>query len=491
MRTLNTPPSKLEVIMSVANRFGVSALLLALVALSGCGGSGGGSPSGPFSNSSLNGMYAFSFSGANQFGFLAVAGSFAANGSGTITGGTIDVNSGGSPPANTAVTGTYRVSPNGQGTASLKGTTTTFNLDFVLLSNASNVSALVIRFDTNSSGSGTIVLQNSAAFSLNALAGTLVFNLSGADASGLGNPMASAGAFTVDNAGNLTGGIQDTNDAGIISPNVPLAPANLAMTAPSNGRGTLALGARNFAYYIVDATHLKLVETDVAPALAGEAYSQSSAPISNSFAFTTSGASTSGTFVSGGILNTDGAGNVLNTSMEDVNNAGVVVQNVGLTGPYVVLPNGRGTMTLNGATINFAIYPTVVGVQMIEIDSAAVATGTAFQQSGQLSTASVEGNYGWNFSGVVNGLNQIDSIAQFAANAGAANGLADFNNGGFLSPGLALTGSYAAVGSGRGSATFQSNLGTQAILFYIVDSSQVLFIDADTDLVAAGQMVHQ
>jgi hypothetical protein len=476
--------------MSLTNYLKLSAVFLSLGILTGCGGSGGsaGNIPGPFSNSSLNGMYAFSFSGANQFGFLAVAGSFAANGMGTITGGTIDINSGNGVVTNTALTGAYRVNSNGQGTAALRTSTGTFDLNFVILADGN---ALVIRFDTTSSGSGTILLQNSGAFSLNALAGTLVFNIAGADASGAGNPESSAGVLTVDNSGNLLTGVQDTNDDGIVSPNVSLTPANLAMGAPTNGRGTLVIGTRNFVYYVVDANHIKLVEIDPAPALAGDAFRQTGTVLSGSFAFTTSGASTGGNFVSGGVINTDGGGNILNTSAEDVNNGGLVAQNITLSGTYSVLPSGRGTMILNGGTIIFAIYPSSSGVQMIEIDNGAEASGTAIQQTGPFTMGSVQGNYGWNFTGVVQGFTEIDSIAQFAANAGNVTGAADFNDGGQLNPGLALTGTYVVTASGRGTATYQSNLGTQNLIFYVVNSTRVLFLDADITLVAIGEMDHQ
>ncbi|MFZ0819989.1 MAG: hypothetical protein WAM91_07955 [Candidatus Acidiferrales bacterium] len=463
--------------------------LLGLGALLGGGGGGGGNNGGNFSNSSLSGSYAFSFSGVNQNGFFAVAGSFQANGSGKITGGTIDINSGGGIFTDQAITGTYSVSSDGQGTATLTAAAGTFDIDFVIVSTQN---ALVIRFDTTSTASGAIALQNSSAFSLNALAGSFAFNVVGADAPGNGNAEASAGVFTVDSSGNFTGGVQDTDDNGSVTPNVTLIAKPLAMTAPTTGRGTLAIGTRNFAYYVVDANHLKLVETDLAPALAGEAFRQSSTPISGSFAFTVAGANAGGTFEAGGIINTDGAGKVLNTSAQDVNNDGLITENSALSGNYSVAANGRGTMNLNGGTINFAIYPTTAGVLLFETDSSIVAGGTAFQQSGTLSNTSVDGNYGMNLAGIVVGSNEINSVAQFAADgAGNITGSVDFNNGGSLSSGLALTGKYSIASSGRGTADFASSFGTQSVIFYVVSGTQVLFIEVDTGLAAQGQAAHQ
>ncbi len=485
--------------MSLRGRLALLFILLCSVSLTGCGlfslgnlfggGGGGGSTGGTFSNSSLSGSYAFSFSGVNQSGFFAVAGSFQANGSGMITGGTIDINSGNGIFTDQAVTGTYAVSSDGQGTATLTAGAATFDIAFVIVSTQN---ALLIRFDTTSVGSGAIALQSSSAFSLSALAGTFAFDLSGADAPGTGAAEASAGLFTVNSSGNLTSGVQDTDVNGSVTTNVTLAPANLAMTAPTNGRGTLAIGTRNFAYYVVNANQLMLVETDLAPALAGNAFRQSATPISGSFAFTVEGENAGGTFVSGGIINTDGAGHVLNTSVLDVNNKGVVTENAALSGAYLVAANGRGTMSLNSGAINFAIYPTTNGLLLLEIDSSIVSSGAALQQSGTFSNTSVSGNYGMNFSGVVVGSGEIDSVAQFDANGeGSAPGTVDYNTDGTLSSNLALTDAYAITTSGRGTASLSSSAGTQTLIFYVVSSTQVLFIDVDTTLVGVGQAIHQ
>ena len=66
----------------------------------------------------------------------------------------------------------------------------------------------------------------------------------------------------------------------------------------STGRGTATLntsrGALTFAYYVVDANHLKMVGTNNLPALGGEAFRQtgpfSNASVSGPFAFTVAGA---------------------------------------------------------------------------------------------------------------------------------------------------------------------------------------------------------
>ncbi len=128
-------------------------LLMALAAISSiilmaaCGS--GGPPAIPnpvgFTNSSLNGTYVFSSSGSDANGnALAMAGTFAANGSGGITGGmmdvvdiALDVTPG--PPNPTAqpitTSSSYKVNTDGRGTVTLVTSAYgTFTLDFVLTS---------------------------------------------------------------------------------------------------------------------------------------------------------------------------------------------------------------------------------------------------------------------------------------------------------------------------------------------------------------------
>jgi hypothetical protein len=463
-----------------------------LLALMGCGGSNsGGAPpiNGPFSNASLTGSYAFTFSGVNQAGFLAVAGSFQANGSGSITGGTADINSGTGVFTNQSITGTYNVHNNGQGTATLNTSAATFNIDFVIISSQH---ALLVRFDNNSTASGSIDLQTSSAFSLSALAGTLVFNTSGIDSGG--HSEGSAGVFVLDASGNLTSGVEDINDFGTLNTNVALVPTSAAMSSPVNGRGTLIItggSTFHFVYYIVNANQLNLVEVDLSPVLAGNVFRQTSTAISGSFAFTVGGASTGGPFVAGGIINTDGAGNVLNTSTEDVNNGGIISQNVGLSGVYSVAGNGRGTLSMNSGSINLAIYPSTGGIQALEIDNTTVASGSALQQSGTFSGGSLQGTYGMNFTGVT-GSSEIDSTGQFSANGVShLTGALDANNGGALSSNLSLSGDYTVASNGRGTLKLTSNLATQNIVFYLVNNTRALFIDVDGNLVAVGEVQHQ
>src|SRR5260370_13719029 len=112
---------------------------LAILMVAGCGG--GPSTTGPapggFTNANLNGTYAFALSGTNNIAgtFFSVAGSFQANGNGTITGGTEDFNSPGTATlfTNAPITGTYAVRSDGRTAGTLIAAALTLNLDLVLL----------------------------------------------------------------------------------------------------------------------------------------------------------------------------------------------------------------------------------------------------------------------------------------------------------------------------------------------------------------------
>ncbi|HWX56006.1 MAG TPA: hypothetical protein VN176_15565 [Verrucomicrobiae bacterium] len=471
-----------------------------LVVLCGCGGGSNQvapPPVGGFTNASLNGTYAFAVSGTNAGGFFTLAGSLQANGSGMITGGMEDVNSPGTGllATNIAITGTYSVRADGRTTATIIPAAgsgfNNVNLDFVLLTSQHG---LVVRFDNNASASGSIDQQTSSAFNLASLAGSFAFNIFGID--GAANTDASAGVFTADASGNITGGVQDTNDNGTLSTNATVPPAALAISNPSNGRGTLSIttvadGTRTFAYYVISANQIRLIETDIAPALSGDAFRQSSTTISGSFAFTVAGVGTGGAFVAGGIINTDGSGNVLSTSTEDVNNGGVISQNVALSGTYSV-SGGRGTITLNAGAIHLAAYPSMNGIQLLEIDNTTDVSGSAFQQTGPFSNSTFSGKYGLNATGLAAPLTPFDFIAQSTADgSGHITGAQDLNNGGVLTSNLALTGTYSLGANGRSTGTLSSAAGSLNVIYYAASSSHLLFIEIDTNSVAVGTIQQQ
>src|ERR1700677_5112824 len=223
-----------------------------------------------FSDQSLSGPFAFSYSGDDESGFMAVAGSFVADGNGHIQSGVEDVDGFSTAgPKHYQIAGTYKVGADGRTSALLNsGLPGASTWQFAL---TSNQHALMIRFDRSTTGSGTIDQQNLNDIStLSTITGPYVFSGLGADLSFL--PMGIAGKFTASGSSTLqTGsGVLDLNDNGVVKPDDTSLTVSYSLdnTAPDTGRGTITLtsgmtGKQNeYAFYIVDSTHLYLVEID-------------------------------------------------------------------------------------------------------------------------------------------------------------------------------------------------------------------------------------
>jgi hypothetical protein len=473
------------------------AVTLLFTFLAGCGGpSNNPTPQGGFTNANLNGTFAMSFSGSDVNGFFAVAGMITTDGNGHITAGVLDINEAPTPVTNASVTGTYTVRADGRGVAGLTTSAGTFNLVFVIVANNR---ALVTRFEQSAVGSGSLDLANSSAFSTAALAGTFVFNLSGIDT--VQNSLTTVGSITTNTSGTITGGVQDQSDDGAILTNSPISGGSIQVA--SNGRGTASIttasGTLNFAFYVVDANHIKLVETDNLPVVAGDAFRQSgaisAASLNGPFAFTVAGndVAVGGPFAAGGVLSSNGNGTIT-SGIEDLNDAGSAVTDVALSGTYAIDPSGRGTATITTATLGtftFVLYPTTNGVQLIETDTGLVVSGAAFPQTGTLSTGTFQGTYGLNYTAAtVNG--ELDTVASVNANGtGHLTGIMDANNAGSTSTGTSLTGNYSVDATGHGPLTLSSGLGQQNMAIYVISNNRALFVELDNDIVAAGAVEHQ
>jgi hypothetical protein len=464
----------------------------------GCGSSNKINQPNPvgFNASSLTGTYVFSSAGEDGNGaFIAVAGALVANGSGGITGGTMDVVDAEVTPTSPvaqSITGSYTVSSDGRGQAKVSSSAGSFTFDFVL---SSSSHGLVTEFDGNATGSGTIDLQTSVA-SQSQLAGSYAFSIAGIDASV--SSFASAGSFTLNSSGTITAGVEDFNDAA-----TPFAGETLTGTVTlgsGTGPGAITLtssfGALTFDFYPIDATHLKLIETDYTTAiLAGDAFSQTGASIpTGSMVFTTSGGLTA-PIATGGFMTSDGTGN-FSSGTEDVNNNGAVAQ-VSFTGSEAAggSVGGRVLVNLSGfvPATQWVVYPSSGGLLILEIDSLNISLGAAYAQSSQ--TIGASQNYGLNLSAFnTSGDFEEDDIAQFATTSSGFNGIVDINDDTDLSFDLALAGTYTldSPATGRGEATTTaSGSGFVSYDFYVVDSSTALLLETDTNQIGTGTFVLQ
>ena len=498
-------------------------LLMALAAISSiilmaaCGS--GGAPAIPnpvgFSNSNLKGTYVISIAGtdvnltAQTESFFAIVGTMSADGNGNISGGTVDINDVnlGAPFVFTAQTvskSTYNVSPDGRGTGTLVTPAGTFGLDFVL---TSNNHGLITRFDTGGTGSGTLDLQGSATQSQLT---SLAFSLAGSVNSSQ-NSIGTAGAFTLSSTGTITPpGIQDFNDSGSSAGLTSLALNGQVVLSSGTAQLDTAFGSLAFDVWVIDSTHLKLIETDTTSgvALAGDAFTQQTSFTAGQTVFTVGGFDLSGDpVVAGGFATTDVNGNLSN-GLEDYNNDGTTgtvptfTGSCNATAPFTA---GRCQLTSIGFTngvqgnLIFAAYPSSGGALLLEVDSLGLLQGAAYAQTAT-SFAAPQG-YGLNLSGSNGagvGDGEVDTIAQFNATTAASpatnmTGIVDENDLSTPLKPIPLTGTYAPGGSspadGRGSilaTTTGTFMNLLTLEYYVVDGSTMIFIEGDTEQASVG-----
>jgi hypothetical protein len=504
------------------------ALLLAsvLVALwtAACGGGSAPPPPPPvgqFSVSSLNGQYAFFMPGsAINTGFFARAGTFTANGSGTITGGVEDVNIQGVTSRLTFSSGsTYTINADGRGLLNLTNSTGTLQFSITLTSNNGGL-IIAIPTDGSSTASGTFAKQNTAAFSLSGIANNYAFDFSGLDPNGV--PESFLGHLLADGAGTFTSGIGDDNDGGV--PTAPLAPASLAGSTyavdslnsgdlAAFGRGVINIAGIKGVFYIVDLTRFYFLEAGSGGILVGSAVQQSGVPtsvngISGGFVFVIGGATSGGPFVRGGRFSTSGG--ALSSILIDQNDAGSTKSfpnpSGATSGTYTIDAAGTGrgvaTFTLPGAgsgPFTFVFYLTSPTSGFIQDQSPdIISDGTLLgQPTTTISNSSLASNYAFGWSGLTSSsgiADEEDIVGQLKLNNGSFTGTADLNEFSALKQFLAfgVNGTLALNGDGTGHNTFtislQTSPATNNIPFfaYVGQNNTILLLSTQSQRVVAG-----
>lgn len=447
----------------------------------------------------LNGQYAFSFSGQNSLGLLTAAGSFQADGKGNIANGIEDINGGGGVFTSVSFTGTYTVGPDGRGSLSLAlasglGTQT---FDLVLTSNAH---ARLIRFDTFATGTGNMDLQGASAFSNAALKGNFIVGLDGIDSTGL--PLSAIGLLPLDGAGNVPSGLLDTNDDGTVATGDAVSGT---YSVASNGRGIMTFSDSantfDFAFYVVSAQKICLVSLDTAPAWSGSASAQqgsgfSSASLHGNVVFAAGGNDSAGNSIDDAGVFLASAGGLASDGVGDENDAGTVTSGYPFTGTYSIDSTGHGSLTLSSAAlgnIDFSFY-LVSSSQafLLGTDSSVVRSGSLLAQTqAPFTNASLSGAFGFGVDGTSGGV-AVDKLGQFTTGGSAsASGNEDINGNGALTLSLPLTAAYSVGLDGRGSFNVTAGGATRSLELYLVSRDQVFLIGLDTDQVVLGQAERQ
>lgn len=445
-----------------------------------------------FSNASLNGPYAFSYTGQDPNGFVTVAGSFVANGSsGSITSGEEDYYDGTTNAGGANFGGSFSIGPDGRGAISITSNAPDSGgeLQFALTNSAQGKAAahgIVIRLDTLATASGTIDAQDPNALSQGATAfsGNYVFGLSGIDL--FGNPLQVAGRFFSDGIGAFLTNTceQDINDNGTVLTTADVSlqgnfsPDQSSSTA---GRGTLSFNSTNsifigqaggtsvtttFVYYMVDQKHIKLVETDNNFITAGDIFQETggngpfyaSVIAKGNFAFTMGGVDiTRGgiPFASGGVFAASGATGTASSGsitggVYDSNDNGTIRSDLTISsGSYTGDSSnfGRFNFALSisgGSNLTFIGYPGTYNgpngpvnvIEFVDETGSPTTNGTAnFVDGGlayeQTAANTPNGSYALNMSGVATcqGCSEQDIEGQVTTGAnGALNGNLDINN---------------------------------------------------------------
>jgi hypothetical protein len=489
---------------------GIFLLVLTVACGSGNGSSGGNGGFGSggsngFSNASLSGQYAYQVSGFD-FGpnqAFRETGVFTADGKGNITSGTDDLSEGSSLFSD-ALTGSYNVTSDGTGSATLAfaggaairlAIAVVSSSKVVLTAPAVDSSSAASGFDISKQGFGVALKQDTTAIST-VPTGTFAFGSH--TVSSTQGSSAIAGAFTV--SGGVASGNEDVLRAGVLTAHKM---TGLFNPPDTSGRGTGTFTnelsvTSTFNYYIIDASTMFLFNTDNGIAGNGRAEKQSTttfalSSLNGNYAFGSLGdtasldsVNTAGRFTAGGGTITAGAFD----SVQD----GVVSSNVGFTGTYTIAANGRGVLSITPSSgpaieqIAWLVSPT--RAFFLVNDATKVEDGTIDgQPTSAFSTSSIKGNFVFGTQGF-DSTDSFDRVGILAPD-GAGNLTLNYA---VTEPGLntttnSLTGTYSVASNGRVTATaapLSSNL-----VFYLISGSAGYIVQADSGTQVAGSFTKQ
>jgi hypothetical protein len=488
-----------------------------------------------YSDHSLSGPYAFSYTGNDGSGFFAVAGSFVADGNGKIVSGVEDIQSflTGSAAA-VPLTGSYSVGSGGRGSASITTDRGTASWRFAL---STNLHAELTRFDTNVTGGGSIDQQtlNATNSSDSVISGRYAFNLLGLD--GSSNPLGIAGEFLANGSGGVvnTDAILDLNDNGLTTAGDTTLTGSYSFDNADSGtgRGTLTLQSaafgpnpRTFTFYAIgtpgnctnqnSVCQLHLIETDASASTAGDMSFASTTPgLANpTYVFTAGGNSGTQPYAAGGVFMSDGVSTISGGTL-DLNSGGTYNKGVSLNSCSFTSNSGTGRVLIGPCASNsglqFSAYPTALGsVVLLELDSS-VATGIAYQQCGPQSTGCAANTpslsadsvgFGLIGQGLFHGLAdspsfQSDLDGQLAVSTTTlGEGNLDINDftGTFPTDPVGTSGtSIGGPTNGRGTITLAATnpTATYNMIYYLIDDHTALLFSSGQSPVAIGLAARQ
>jgi len=332
-------------------------------------------------------------------------------------------------------------------------------------------------------------------FSDASLSGEYVLTLTGSDGRG---PNWIAGRITADGNGQLAGGADRNNAAGV---------ANLALTGTYHleldGRGTLNLTAgdalknRKFRVLVsADAQRAELASFDGGSVLTGALEKQTGGPFSNSslqgsYVLALGGVDESSMPMAGvGLLQADGAGHIV-SAIADFNDNGTIVSfATPVTGTYAMVDSGRGTLALDVdgvvAALNFAIYMVSPGqVRILEVDTDPSRPATAGHA--EIQTAPSGGFGSTLFDAYVFELNDSGAPGRFGLAGEIVFGPSAIMGGWHDTTGAqeeVTQGQYTLAANGRGTLDETTFIrccasGSHSFVFYAVSTARMYLLEVD------------
>jgi hypothetical protein len=479
----------------------------------------------------LKGTYVFSTKGTDNNGIYQLAGVIVFDGKGGITGGEQTHNDNILSVTDTITGGSYTVGPDGRGTLTINTTDQNIgqlgieNLSFVFISSSQ---ALIQTLDNVSgsnplppsveSSSGTLELQTSTS----APTGGYAFVVSGYD--GNSQSMAIGGVLNIDSPNTISGvgSVADQYDATVLTASSTISGTQTKPDAYGSFKFNLTTGfataALQLTGYIVDSTHIKLIESDnsgpgTGGVTSGVAVSQGAArgtfttnsAFAGSYVFDILGQDSTGvptTLAGVGQFMADSNGN-LNSGYEDEVLSAVsptLVISDSFTGTYALDPSGTGrvdssiTFSSSGPGPELIFYLTGNGNAPLILDAddnssaatvGSVGVGAAHPQAA--ATFSFNGLYGLKFiQSSATTVNTGTGPFTVSGAAGTLAGTVDLNLQFNANSAVPFTGTFGAFSSsGRSIGTLNNpNFFTSnnmiAVAFYAADANHVFVIETDS-----------
>jgi hypothetical protein len=426
------------------------------------------------------GSYTFWLSGTDSNNSpYSVAGAFAVDSTGTITGGEQDFvdyyyllkqdsltgTTAVTPDGNLQITlntGDVCIGPGADITCGQSGSTSAGNgqeilsLTLTSLPSSTTSSARITEFDSWATAGGQLEAQSAPAATP---LGGYAFSVGGLDGNQPGLPLGIGGVIDVDSSGNISGSngssVFDENDGGTLLQAQSFSPSTVDSVPDAFGRVTFTLnpsaasGVQQIVLvaYFVNSTHLRLVEgaDALGGTTGGQAFAQTGTGTfstasfqGSSYVLQTGGSDNSadGVLQLAGVLtgNADGATVSGNISFNDLTSftpqGGAAIA----SGTYTVDASGRVTLIglTDNATFSYNVQIYLDGngnARVLSMDSHDEFVGLSNQRKGSLSASTFSGTYAMGVIGVdPTSFNEIDAVGPVAADGvGSLPGLVDLN----------------------------------------------------------------